>query len=119
MPKRRAGNVDDTAAEPVVEQPAKRVRKTAATEPAKPFPQPVSHPSHLKVAVRLQLLSEPFFLNTRLTFSHEQVPGDIYMLGTGDCGQFGLGEDVTEALRPNPSPLPNQKVSKLKAVVQK
>ena len=28
------------------------------------------------------------------------------MLGDGDCGQFGKGEDVTEALRPAPSPLP-------------
>ncbi len=35
-----------------------------------------------------------------------QEPGDVFVLGDGDCGQFGKGEDVTEALRPTPSPLP-------------
>ncbi len=30
----------------------------------------------------------------------------MFVLGDGDCGQFGKGEDVTEALRPTPSPLP-------------
>ena len=30
----------------------------------------------------------------------------MFVLGDGDCGQFGKGEDVTEALRPAPSPLP-------------
>lgn len=31
-----------------------------------------------------------------------QVAGDIYVFGDGDCGQLGLGEDVTERLRPYP-----------------
>ncbi|KAK9819199.1 hypothetical protein WJX74_002113 [Apatococcus lobatus] len=91
MPKKRAVPVDNAAAESDAEQPAKRVRKTAAADSTKPFPQPVSHPSHLK------------------------VPGDVFMLGTGDCGQFGLGEDVTEALRPNPSPLPGKKAIQIAA----
>lgn len=30
----------------------------------------------------------------------------MFVVGDGDCGQFGKGEDVTEALRPAPSPLP-------------
>lgn len=61
MPKRRAVQAAETAAEPDIEQAAKRVRKAAAAEPAKPFPQPVLHPSHLKVAVSLQLLSAVSF----------------------------------------------------------
>ncbi|KAK9838520.1 hypothetical protein WJX81_004867 [Elliptochloris bilobata] len=35
-----------------------------------------------------------------------KAPGDVFVLGDGDCGQFGKGEDITEALRPTPSPLP-------------
>lgn len=31
-----------------------------------------------------------------------QVPGSIFVFGDGDCGQLGLGEDVTERLRPFP-----------------
>ena len=114
MPKRRAAPADNSnATEPNVEQPAKRVRKAAAAETVQPFPQPISHPSHLKVAVGLQLFncSCSGAPSISLMLSLVQVPGDVFMLGTGDCGQFGLGEDVTEALRPNPSPLPGKKVS--------
>ena len=31
-----------------------------------------------------------------------QTPGQLFMFGDGDCGQLGLGEDVTERLRPFP-----------------
>jgi regulator of chromosome condensation len=31
-----------------------------------------------------------------------QVPCDMFVFGDGDCGQLGLGEDVTERLRPYP-----------------
>ena len=33
--------------------------------------------------------------------------GYCYVIGTGDCGQLGLGEDVTEKLRPGVVPLPD------------
>jgi len=39
--------------------------------------------------------------------SHGTRAGDIFVFGTGDCGQFGRGEDVSEASRPIPSPLPS------------
>lgn len=31
-----------------------------------------------------------------------QTPGEVFVFGDGDCGQLGLGEDVTERLRPFP-----------------
>jgi regulator of chromosome condensation len=31
----------------------------------------------------------------------------VYVVGQGDCGQLGLGEDVTEKLRPGPVHLPD------------
>jgi alpha-tubulin suppressor-like RCC1 family protein len=36
-----------------------------------------------------------------------QVNGTVYVLGSGDCGQLGLGEDVSEKLRPGPVYLPD------------
>ena len=39
-----------------------------------------------------------------------QVPGDLFVVGDGDCGQFGLGEDVVEAPRPVPTVAGGQKV---------
>ena len=121
MPKRRAAPADNSgAAEPDIEQPAKRIRKGAAAETVQPFPQPISHPSHLKVAVRRHLSKCSCSGAPSISFklSVAQVPGDVFMLGTGDCGQFGLGEDVTEALRPNPSPLPGKKVSCSKTALE-
>jgi regulator of chromosome condensation len=37
------------------------------------------------------------------------VSGDIFVVGDGDCGQLGKGEDVAEALRPAPSPIDDDK----------
>eukprot|EP00884_Botryococcus_braunii_P000004 jgi/Botrbrau1/10003/Bobra.0012s0092.1 len=37
--------------------------------------------------------------------SHGKVKGFVYVTGTGDCGQFGMGEDIIEALRPKQSPV--------------
>ena len=67
-------------------KPALAARKrppptSPTTTPAAPLP-PVTHPSH----------------GTRA--------GDVFVFGTGDCGQFGRGEDVVEASRPIQSPLP-------------
>lgn len=31
-----------------------------------------------------------------------QVPGRLFLFGDGDCGQLGMGEEVTERLRPFP-----------------
>jgi len=31
------------------------------------------------------------------------VAGNLFVVGDGDCGQFGLGEDVVEAPRPIPT----------------
>lgn len=36
-----------------------------------------------------------------------QVEGTVYVIGSGDCGQLGLGEDVTEKTRPGPVHLPD------------
>lgn len=41
---------------------------------------------------------------------HVQVPAKIFVHGTGDCGQLGLGEDVTERKRPFPLELEGRKV---------
>lgn len=39
-----------------------------------------------------------------------QVPGQIFVFGDGDCGQLGLGEDITERLRPFPVNVDNQRI---------
>lgn len=39
-----------------------------------------------------------------------QVPGQLFVFGDGDCGQLGLGEDVTERLRPFPLDVDGNKV---------
>lgn len=39
-----------------------------------------------------------------------QVAADVFVIGDGDCGQFGLGEDVVEAPRPLPTAASNQQV---------
>lgn len=36
-----------------------------------------------------------------------QGKGIVYVVGTGDCGQLGLGENVPEKLRPGIVELPN------------
>ncbi|KAA6415269.1 MAG: regulator of chromosome condensation [Trebouxia sp. A1-2] len=35
--------------------------------------------------------------------SHGKLAGSLFVIGDGDCGQFGLGEDVVEAPRPIPT----------------
>lgn len=42
--------------------------------------------------------------------SHPQVPAQLFVFGDGDCGQLGLGEDVTERLRPFPVDVDGKKV---------
>lgn len=39
-----------------------------------------------------------------------QVPAQLFVFGDGDCGQLGLGEDVTERLRPFPVDVDGKKV---------
>ena len=39
-----------------------------------------------------------------------QIEGEIYVLGEGDCGQLGKGEDVAEAPRPQLSQIPGKQV---------
>lgn len=39
-----------------------------------------------------------------------QIPGEVFVFGDGDCGQLGLGEDVTERLRPFPVDIDGKKV---------
>ena len=34
-----------------------------------------------------------------------QKPGQVYVIGAGDCGQLGVGEDDVEALRARLSPV--------------
>lgn len=43
--------------------------------------------------------------------AHLQVSGDLFVIGDGDCGQFGLGEDVMEAPRPAPTVAGGQQVT--------
>lgn len=38
-----------------------------------------------------------------------QVAGSIFVMGDADCGQLGLGEDITEKLRPGPLRLEGEK----------
>ncbi|KAK9820428.1 hypothetical protein WJX72_010230 [[Myrmecia] bisecta] len=70
-------------------QPSKR-RKVVAEEPQEEV-QPVTHPSHLKVA------------------------GEMFMMGDGDCGQLGKGEDFMEAPRPTPSAIEGKQVVQVAA----
>ncbi|CAL8462036.1 g1567 [Coccomyxa elongata] len=69
---------------------AKRAKLAPVPEaPEEPGLQPVEHFSHLKVA------------------------GEVYVLGEGDCGQLGKGEDVAEAPRPQLSPIPGEQVTQV------
>ncbi|KAL3156070.1 hypothetical protein ABBQ32_013058 [Trebouxia sp. C0010 RCD-2024] len=84
-------NVDKTEKK-VVEKVEKRIdRKRKATNPAESQLTAVSHTSHGK------------------------VPGDLFVIGDGDCGQFGLGEDVMEAPRPAPTVAGGQKTLQVAA----
>ena len=42
------------------------------------------------------------YANKVLLLGVLQTPGQVFVFGDGDCGQLGLGEDVTERLRPWP-----------------
>ena len=56
-------------------------------------------------------LHDPFgvpLFNFLSVISFLQVPGEIFVFGDGDCGQLGLGEDITERLRPFPVNVDNQ-----------
>jgi regulator of chromosome condensation len=39
-----------------------------------------------------------------------QAKGSVFVFGDGDCGQLGLGEDITERLRPAPLDIEGKKV---------
>lgn len=39
-----------------------------------------------------------------------QVAAEVFMHGTGDCGQLGMGEDVQERIRPYPLDIEGRKV---------
>ena len=41
-----------------------------------------------------------------------QVAGEVFVFGDGDCGQLGLGEEVTERLRPFPVSVAGKKVGR-------
>ncbi len=43
-------------------------------------------------------------------FPRVQLPGEVFVFGDGDCGQLGLGEDITERLRPFPVDVAGTKV---------
>ena len=45
------------------------------------------------------------------TSAAPQVAGEVFVFGDGDCGQLGLGEEVTERLRPFPVSVAGKKVS--------
>mmetsp|Transcript_34102 Transcript_34102/g.85402 ORF Transcript_34102/g.85402 Transcript_34102/m.85402 type:complete len:469 (-) Transcript_34102:211-1617(-) len=86
-PKRKAEAVVPAAETTDAEPPAKRGRGRPRVKPIvvpAPLP-PVTHPSHGKVA------------------------GSIFVMGDADCGQLGLGEDITEKLRPGPLRLEGEK----------
>lgn len=42
-----------------------------------------------------------------------QVPCDMFVFGDGDCGQLGLGEDITERLRPYPINVDGKRILQL------
>lgn len=55
--------------------------------------------------------------NIKIFFA--QVPGKVFVHGTGDCGQLGLGEDITERKRPFPLSFDGKKVGSFNAPVPK
>ena len=85
-------------------------RKRKASSPAVEVLTAVSHPSHGKVCQSCAASRVGNLRNGCLQLSHLQVPGDLFVIGDGDCGQFGLGEDVVEATRPVPTVAGGQKV---------
>lgn len=116
-PRAPAGAVKKPRASGKRAAPAAKAKAAPKAKAAKVAAEPVSHPSHAKVegiggqrgwwidrpqggrdagrALPTNSLPPPF-----------QTPCDPFMFGTGDCGQFGRGEDVVEAGRPIPCPLP-------------
>eukprot|EP00887_Chlorella_sp_A99_P000575 scaffold17.g575.t1 len=78
--KRRASEAPAKRKAPAEAPPPREVKRRVAHE--KEELQPVSHPSH------------------------QHAPGHVFLFGDGDCGQLGMGEEVTERLRPFPLALP-------------
>ncbi|PSC70525.1 fructose bisphosphate aldolase [Micractinium conductrix] len=76
--------VEEEAAPPAEEQPQRQVKRRVAAAEREEL-HPVEHASHGKVA------------------------GEMFLFGDGDCGQLGMGEEVTERLRPFPLSLPGGK----------
>ena len=83
----------------------------------------MSHPSHGTVrfhAASRHILSLPFITTPPHPITlippfipppplSLQTPGQLFVFGDGDCGQLGLGEDVTERLRPFPIDVAGQR----------
>ncbi|KAL4446354.1 hypothetical protein ABPG77_003161 [Micractinium sp. CCAP 211/92] len=69
--------VKEPAAAEAEAEPQRQVRRRVAPAEREAL-QPVEHASHGKIA------------------------GEVFLFGDGDCGQLGMGEEVTERLRPFP-----------------
>lgn len=133
MAKAKAGKrkAEPEAAEQAAAPPAepqREVRRRVAVE--KEALGPIHHDSHGQVRrthcaapspVRLLALpSLPPPAHFRTTWEAElgglptspapQVAGEVFVFGDGDCGQLGLGEEVTERLRPFPVSVDGKKV---------
>lgn len=100
--------------EPAVEPAAKR-----KAPPSEKELLPVSHASHGKVRAAAMLsgmsITPAAPASSAPTPLHPapQAPGEVFVFGDGDCGQLGLGEDVTERLRPAPLSVGGSKASRV------
>lgn len=99
----RKRKLEDVAEEP----PKKAAKEEEAPEGAVEAAEDEEVPSTTEL-VRTSRLCIP---SNRATAGNHavslQVDGTVYVIGTGDCGQLGLGEEVTEKMRPGPVHLPD------------
>ncbi|KAI3438963.1 hypothetical protein D9Q98_001377 [Chlorella vulgaris] len=75
--------------------------KRKAASPSPPAPPPAVAEEERQVKRRAVAVPKQA-LQAIEHESHNTVPGEVFVFGDGDCGQLGLGEDVTERLRPCP-----------------
>ena len=115
---RKRRRAEESTAKRIAEEPQQqREVKRRVAHQEKEALHPVSHPSHQQVRKGPACPSLPgdelggpagsgrLIARTGSDIqipSPSQTPGDIFLFGDGDCGQLGMGEDVTERLRPFP-----------------
>lgn len=108
-----AAPAEEPAAAEAEAEPQRQVRRRVAPAEREAL-QPIEHASHGKVRWTRTCFAQSMFRRTvwsgstrpsptqTLVHPNAQIAGEVFLFGDGDCGQLGMGEEVTERLRPFP-----------------